>query len=317
MSQVLTTAVIFLATALLALLGFVGTAFAADDTDLEMKMKQLSAEQIRGRLVIDYKISKKSWKAARRAGITPRLNLYTGNSDNFRYSVILSGRSGKLELPKELRLKRHDRVQVGLVGFNGFHHIARTSLGERCAETVSIPIHRKRVRPRPRPHQGHPHADRGPAKIINACSQAVTSHEVDNCIKLGSALPRKEAPSVIKACGEQTQWDSEFRSCMKIAQKIKHDNPAQTVNACGTATKWNSEFNSCLKQSRQFGYSPVRNIEACDAQTRWNSEFTKCFSESKPFGRHAARVIRACGDATSWNSDFNQCMQSAATRRRG
>ena len=325
MSQMIKLTSVFALTTVLAFLGFVSSAFAAD-TDLELKFRKLEAQTERGALVINYKINKKSWKDVRKAGITPQLSIYTAarnGEPDFRYSVALSSQKGSFTFPKSLKIRHFNELEVRVTGFNGFYQIEHITFGERCADSLRIaishPSHhghggRDYNRPRKTPKRTKVVRNDGAsftAALVQACKNNVSSFESSKCIAKANKIDTKHAIAVVNACGTYTEWDSDFRKCMDKSLLFGRVNPAPAVNACGKATEWSSELLTCLDRSAKYGYQASKTVQACDAHTEWNSDFNKCIDGSRTLGRNGHLVVNACGQGADWASELHQCIRDS------
>ncbi len=323
MSQVITTATIFLVTAVIALLGFFGSAFGYENPDMDIEFKELQATQKRSGIQLQYTVKKGDWRKVKSAGIQPRLNLYTrthhGNFD-FRYSVPLNSRSGTIGFPAEIRTRNGKQIEIEVVGFSGFNRISRSTFGERCQPRLRLSVRGKSPNHPPKGYKkgkghGHGHGSNFTAKLVEVCGSHSHSSRVSDCVSRAAAFPQHQAVEVVKACGAHTRYSSEFNRCMDKAAKLSHT-PAATVNACGAATKWTSELNHCLDDSAKFvRHSPASTIKACDAATKWNSDFRRCVKQSATLGRNGDAVIRACSNASRFSSEFHQCVKDSARVR--
>lgn len=323
---------------LLALL-FVGVnyfladeAHAAHPTDMTVEFQNLELIERKGGLIINYEVQRRSWRGMRQADMDPRLNLYTRDRRRqgfeFAFSVELDSRIGRIELPKQVKLRGTRVVEMEVVGFSGFYRVTQTRFGDACDAKVRLRVQRGNGNG----HGGHAGGGHGhdhddhddhherpgytTAQLINACKASAHSTNVSSCITKANALPRGvDVPATIRACGNATQWNSEFNTCMDRAKSVRND-PAGVVAACDEATQWNSELSTCIsKAARHTGPRVAAVIKACGEATQWNSEFNACLDGSRSLGARPARTIKACADATTWNSEFNSCLQSASTTR--
>ena len=292
----------------------------ADSGDLKAEFRELDVKQRRAGIEIDYKITRPSWRAMKKAGVQPRLNLYTKGRRgdlNFRYSVQLDKRKGEIQLPKEIKIRGSKVVELEVIGFNGFYRVANTALGERCAPRLRIALGR-----------GH-HDGKGKGKLVDreernfgpklvkACKAATDSSNVSRCIAKAGAL-RHDPIATVKACGANTRWGSDFNRCLDTAATFTRFSAAPSVLACGAATDWASDLNNCMKQAQTHKREPGRIIQACDEATTYSSDLKRCIKNASLLGRNADSVVAACSEGNRWSSSFHSCVEEAGEiRRRG
>ena len=281
-------------------------AYAAHDPEMTVEFDALELTQSRGQLVLDYAVSRSDWRAMKRAGMTPRLNLHTpdrnGRAFSFAYSLELESRLGRIDLPKAVKLRGKRVIKLKVVAFSGFSRVAQTRFKDACGDSVRVRV------ANPRANRGH-HA----AAIIKACKEFSHSHDVSGCVERAQRLRANVPPArTIEACGRVTKWNSDFNACMDEARAFRSDEPSKLIAACGAQTKWDSEFLACMQRVSSWtsrGASAM--VNACGEATRWSSEFNSCLDKSGNLGQRGARVIRACDEATQWNSDFTSCLEAA------
>lgn len=312
-------AVLFLSATLAAI-----PAFAEHPTDIEVKFQQLDVGVERGELTVSYAIAPNDWQEMRAAKIQPRLNLFTPanrrRAYDFRYSLPLTDRRGTVTFPREIKLRGSKLVELQVVGFSGYYHVARTSFGERCDERVRVRVRRGRQGRGHgqgyghNPHQGGPHKGEE-ALLVEACGEA-SKMNVSDCIKLASKLDRRFAVQTVEACGAHSSFPSDLNSCLDRARKFTHFSPAPSVLACGESTQFTSDMNRCLDRAARHDREPSRVIAACDEATQFSSDFNKCIDNSRELGRRAEHVIEACDQNSRWRSDFHTCVEVSARTRR-
>lgn len=322
---------------LLAMVMLMSTAglAAADNPNVDVKFKELRVYKKKGDVMLDYGISKKTWRALRDVSIEPRLNIYTPNKSGryvYRYSVPLKDRKGRILYNKrDVELRRGtDLVKVELVGYNGAHRVGTISFDTQCDDFLNIDVERRGGTSTGGGHSGGGHGggrDHGDhhddhhedsrpsrADVIKACDRHTSySSELDGCVEVGMTLPfTRNADRVIDACGEATNYGSGLNRCLEQAAKLV-GRPVTAIKACDAATTYDSEVKSCLKKAVEFNHSSAGEvIAACDAHTSYSSELNSCVDAASALRRDHVAIVNACGDATSYGSELKRCIQKAA-----
>lgn len=320
---------IFTLLSLLMITTFATSAFAGE-TDISAELRSLEAQMERQELHVAYEFSPKSWQAIQKAGIRPQLVLFEATKDgrrDYRYSIDLTKRRADIGFPKSLGIRPNDRLLVAIEGQRGFFHVDTTTFGEDCGDMIPLDIgrrghaakddrghdrdrgdDRRAKKDEKRRHEGYA------ASIIQACGDAM-SHNASECIKLAADLEPAFAAETIRACGNETQWDTEVQQCILSAAAYKTNDPSPVITACGTATNWSSELMTCMSSASQHA-RPAEAVQACDAHTEWNSDLKQCLNASETLGRGASAIINACGNTTQWSSELTSCIRKAAPLKR-
>lgn len=297
---------------------------AAAEPDIDVTFNELRVYKQDGETMLDYTISKSTWRELRDANIEPRLNIFTPNKSGvfkFRYSIPIVDRKGRVLYNKrDVQLKRHaDMVKIELIGYNGAHRIGRLSFGSQCDEHLDVDVERggtttgsggrDRDRDRDRDSDRPSRAD-----VIKACDAHTSySSELDKCVDAGMDLPfSRAAGRIIEACGEATSYTSGLKACIVQAGQLS-GRPVAAIEACDAATSYDSELKSCLKKAVEFNHrSAGAVIAACDAHTSYSSELNGCVDAASALDSDHVAIVNACGDATSYSSEFKRCIQKAA-----
>jgi hypothetical protein len=318
---------VFTLLSLLMIATFATSAFAGE-TDISAELRSLEAQMERQELHVAYEFSPKSWQAIQKAGIRPQLVLFEATKDgrrDYRYSIDLTQRRADIGFPKNLAIRPHDKLLVAIEGHRGFFHVDTTTFGEACGDMIPLDIGGRGHSAKDdqdRDHDRGHDRDRGQkaekrrhegyaASIIQACGDAM-SHNSSECIKLAADLEPAFAAATIRACGNETEWDTEVQQCMRSAAGYKTNDPAPVITACGIATNWSSELMTCMTSASQHA-RPAEAVQACDAHTEWNSDLKQCLNASEPLGRNAGAIINACGNTTKWSSELTSCILKAGT----
>lgn len=311
--------------------------------EMTVEFAELELTKRGPRLVLDYRMKPRDWRAVKRAGITPRLNLYLRDRRrgefSYAYSIPLERRAGIVKYPKELELRGTRVVELEVVGFAGFDRVTQTRYGEACGERVRLRVDRRAGRVsnphRNRTGHGGGHVDqvdhahdrqdggtvRGrpgrtrvvdTAAIIEACKDVSSTIDVSDCLQRARALSRRADPvATVRACGKTSPFNSRVLECLDKAKEVKVAT-ARVIEACDDATDFPSKLNRCLDRAAAHRHrGVVRVIETCDEVTTFSSQFESCIATSEPLGVRADRVIRACDAATSFRSQFNACLIEA------
>lgn len=326
-----------LALASLALMATFGVTTASAQTtqlDMNSRFKFLDVSKERGVLVIDYKISKRSWRNMRQANIEPRLNLRLPNAKKtryvFAYSTKLKSRAGRITYPK-MNLRGFATAELRIIGYEGAYRVVSTSYGQAKGKRIRVPMRRVRrhqhVHHHPPVHNPpvtRPPATRPPtrppvtrpanwrAQAINACkAQTRYSSEFNACVARAVKLKSNDAALVVNACGNASRYASGLNRCLDIALTMP-GRRIDTISACGGATKYDSELNSCLADTKKYNYTAATVVKACDAQTRYASELSSCLRHARSLrANHAAATVNACGKATRSATAMNSCIKNA------
>jgi hypothetical protein len=292
------------------------TSASAQGRALDVEFKDVDVVAARGgALTLEYTIKQKSWRELKRAGISPRINLYVEREDrrgySYAYSVELDRRNGRIEYPRELVNVRGMRtVEFEVVGFSGANRVDRVTFGSECASTIRLAIAR---RGKPggggvdRPGRG------ARAQLVAACErQTKFSSELNRCIEEAAALPVAFAAPVVDECGAQTRHATGLYACIEGAATLRHD-PVASLQACGAATKYDTEMKACVKRAASFDRPAAPVVTACGAQSRFNSGFNRCLDAAREVsGNRVGQLVEACGAATQHDQGLASCVKTAS-----
>lgn len=311
------------------MVGFSATAAAApNDRDVDVTFKELEVYRQGDSVVLDYTITKPTWREMRRAGIEPRLNVFTSgrrsSREVFRYSTLLDRREGRIVYDRrDLRLRNSRELVVDVVGFNGPHQVGDVSFRRQCDDRVRVVVSKRR---------GHPHhADNGPrghlrpaarparslrAQIIRACQEQTRyDSDLNRCVERGMKLPARDVVATIGACGDASRHSSGLMSCLDEARELS-TNVAGTVRACDAATSYDTDLRACLDEAAAYGQvnaAPV--IRACDEHTSHGWELKRCVESALELERERVATVDACGEATSYSQQLQRCIEDADEMR--
>lgn len=288
------------------------SAFAEHPRQITWEFSELEVHEIGDAIRVDYSVRHDAWRAARRAHIRPRLNLYARGhrGDQFEYltSVELVERHGSVTFD---HVGHHvgRRAQLRVSGHRGGIRIAQTRYADSCSDRITVSVHEHTPPPPRRRHHGR--RDAHHAALIEACGDATDGSGVGACVSRASKLPAARAAQTVAACDAATSWSSELNACLDRAAKVASD-PAGVVAACDAATSWSSELNTCIDRASRLPSEPAGVVAACDAASNWSSELNSCIDRAVKLPHDPAGVVAACDAATSWASEMNSCIDRAA-----
>lgn len=314
--------------AMLLGLSFLLATSGARAQDPELRVRQLSADQVGSRLVVRYAFSPRSWRHV------PRQLMLHVSARAHR------SRAGRTELQQAV-----DRPR-GQVDFRLPESMGRAratvwfTLGGIRAEPLTLTLGPVRVRrlelavawtpgrpPRPpvpvttlpppsppSPPMARPSwASR--REVIQACGAAFSgSRNKSSCLETVARSPFPPA-GIIKACERSMDGDSHELECLRVAVGARYD-PSAALAACDKAMNGDTNELKCLSAAVTARYEPAGAIAACEKAMDGDRNALRCIEAAVKAPRDPSSAIEACDRSTSGDRSELECIERATRLRR-
>ena len=271
---------------------------------LTLAFERLDVQEDRGRLVVDYRADKASFRNMKKLGIVPVLTVDAGRH---RFDARLRKRKGTLVF--DIGRAEPRNVTVFVSGASGHFRLDSLQLGRRVTARVVLPVDSHR------PGYGYVPPPPAPAPlpwsltpaVIQACGYAfVGSYDEQECLRLADRFAVHPGPS-IRACDDSMVGDANALACVRTASMAPFD-PTASLRACEAAFVGNPNELSCFAKAVTASFDMSPTIRACEEAFVGDFNALRCMDESLTLAWNPVPVIHACDRHTIGDAAALACL---------
>jgi hypothetical protein len=253
---------------------------------------KMTGRRAGGDLVIEYRVTNKSWRALEDDRVRPKLHVSLENADRGRPQRVtfdreLSRQEGEVtfSIPSSLGKLR---LEVWVTGGHRGTHIAWMDLGGVEVERASL-----RVTSSP----GAP-----PPPVMNPHTPTMPPPSGHNWAA---------EPHVIQACGAAFDGPANEKACVAAVKRSPRD-PIAAITACEAAMDGDGNELECVRRALDLSFDPISIIAACESSMDGDENELECIRISGRFRKDPIQVIAACDSARAGDPDELDCLRTAA-----
>jgi hypothetical protein len=277
--------------ALITLTFLLAPAAARAETRLvPIVFNNLAGKRVGDDLVIEYRITNKSWKSIEGDRLRPQLHVALENADRGAPTKVsfdreISRQEGVVTLSVPNAIGRM-RCEVWVTGGHRGTHIAWMDLGGVEVERASLRIGVGSAAPPPVTMDPPPVA---PPSTTNWAAE----------------------PRIIEACGAAFDGPANEKACVTAVKNSARD-PMEAIAACEAMMDGDNNELECVRVAITLPFHSLQAIAACEAAMDGDANELECLRIATRLGKDPTQVIAACDSARSGDPDELDCLRTAA-----
>lgn len=111
--------------------------------------------------------------------------------------------------------------------------------------------------------------------MVDECARGTTNDSATlTCIDASKILKYDQKAKLIRSCNAHTHRDADFISCIKIGSTVRR-NASSVILACGEASKYSTGLMECVKQSGMYNAS-ASIVKKCGKTTKGDKKLSAC-----------------------------------------